>query len=378
LGQSTPTIASGLYSISVITGARTLYAVKTNDVNLYNNGVTLSDALAIQKHVAGSTLLNSPYKIIAADVNNSGTVTIDDVNLITDFVRGNRTSFNGRLWRFIRSNYVFANPKMPFPYDTTRYYPSLYFSLIGQDFIGIKLGDVNDSWNNTIARVGATGQLLLTLPTIGANPEQEILVPVTATQAQDVAAFQFTFGFDATKAEYKGIVAGSLSDVEVVQDKSGALRVLWLGSGNAEVKENDVLFYVKLKVNGATPLSINGAITENEATDINLNRLEVVPVTGSIVMGKVTALSTSKTSIYLTCYPNPFTDETMVTYHLPKASEVSIVLKNALGQEFKHSTTYETEGKHIYKLSRSGLASGTYFLVVTTNGVTQQMKLVIE
>jgi hypothetical protein len=303
-----------------------IYATKTNDVDVLN-GVSSADLLNIQQHVMGTKLLGSPQKVIAADVNNSGTVTIDDVNMLRDFVLGNRKSFNGRLWRFIKSNYVFADPKVPFPYDTTRYYPSLYSSLNSQDFIGIKLGDVNDSWSNTIARVGAAGQLVLSLPTIGANEGQEVLVPITATQAQDVAAFQFTFGFDATKAEYKGIVAGSLSDVEAVQDKSGAIRVLWLGSGNAEVKENDVLFYVKLKVNGATPLSINGAIIENEATDNNLNRLELVPVTGSIVMGKVTALSTSNPSIYLNCYPNPFADETMVTYHLPKASEVSIVLK---------------------------------------------------
>ena len=47
----------------------------------YLNGVSTADLVVIQRHILGQDLLDSPYKIIAADVNNNGSVS--SVDLIT-------------------------------------------------------------------------------------------------------------------------------------------------------------------------------------------------------------------------------------------------------------------------------------------------------
>ena len=42
------------------------------------NGLTAADAIAIQQHVAGTTVLTNPYRLIAADVNHTNAVTAQD------------------------------------------------------------------------------------------------------------------------------------------------------------------------------------------------------------------------------------------------------------------------------------------------------------
>ena len=49
----------------------------------YKNGVSTFDLVLIQKHILGIEKLDSPYKVIAADVNNSESVTAIDLVELT-------------------------------------------------------------------------------------------------------------------------------------------------------------------------------------------------------------------------------------------------------------------------------------------------------
>src|SRR6185436_1668412 len=116
-----------------------------------NNGITSVDVLQIRRHILGMLSLPSPYKIIAADVDGSGTVTTTDILHTRSMILQMTTTFpNGRLWSFVPADYVFADMQNPFPFPTTRTYTNLQQSVTRQDFIGIKLGDVNESWDSTI------------------------------------------------------------------------------------------------------------------------------------------------------------------------------------------------------------------------------------
>ena len=45
----------------------------------YKNGVSTFDLVLIQKHILGIEKLNSPYKVIASDINNDERVTAIDL-----------------------------------------------------------------------------------------------------------------------------------------------------------------------------------------------------------------------------------------------------------------------------------------------------------
>jgi len=150
-GQFDITDSSGNYSLSFFCGSSDTVAPSKNNDVLVSNGVSTADVLLIRAHILNSQMLSTPYKIIAADVNGSGSISTADVLLIRQLILGNRTTFpNGSLWTFVPHNYVFADPLSPFPFPTYRYYNNIASDISGENYIGIRLGDVNGSWNPTI------------------------------------------------------------------------------------------------------------------------------------------------------------------------------------------------------------------------------------
>jgi len=142
--------ADGLYSFTVAQGGSyTVTPSKSNDTTT-NNGITSVDISLIRRHVLGGTPLNSPYKIIAADANNLANVTTGDIPLVRIVVLNNLAKFpptNSRLWEFVSG---FTDEQNPFSFLKTRTYNNLTSNQTEQDFIGVKIGDVNNSWISTI------------------------------------------------------------------------------------------------------------------------------------------------------------------------------------------------------------------------------------
>ncbi len=151
--------ASSLYRFGCIKSGsnNTIRLSKNNDINK-TNGVTTLDLALVQSHVLGKTLLNSPYKLIAADVNGDGLVTTLDVVYLKRLILGLDTTFTKtstgekRLWAFVDSSYQFPDTTNPFPFKDSISYIGLSANKTNQTFIGVKLGDVNWDWNPALAR----------------------------------------------------------------------------------------------------------------------------------------------------------------------------------------------------------------------------------
>jgi hypothetical protein len=113
------------------------------------NGVSTFDVVLITRHILGTQPLSSPYRMIAADVNQSGTITILDLIQIRKLILGVYTHFpNAPSWRFVPAAYPFPVPTNPWQ-ET---FPEVIIfdnldenDVISGDFIGIKIGDVNGS-----------------------------------------------------------------------------------------------------------------------------------------------------------------------------------------------------------------------------------------
>ena len=108
------------------------------------NGVTTIDLALISKHILGLDTLDSPYQKMAADANNSGTITSFDVVELRKLILGLHDSLpNSDAWRFVAKSYVFpVLPKLVPPCLTI-----IDKSASGSNynFIGVKIGDVNNT-----------------------------------------------------------------------------------------------------------------------------------------------------------------------------------------------------------------------------------------
>jgi hypothetical protein len=93
--------------------------------------------------ILGVTPLNSPYKMIAADVNNSRSITTLDLIQLRRWILGVDVKFsNNTSWRFVRRDYVFPNPANPWAEEFPELLNvnDLYGALNNRDFVAVKIG----------------------------------------------------------------------------------------------------------------------------------------------------------------------------------------------------------------------------------------------
>ena len=142
------TDTSGNYSIAVeIGGDYSITPIKNTN---HLNGVTTYDAVLMTRHILNVELLDSPYKIIAADINNSKTVTTFDIVEMRKLILNIYSNYpNNSSWRFVDADYIFPNPINPWAENFPELINlnNLNISYLKGDFIGIKIGDLNGSAN---------------------------------------------------------------------------------------------------------------------------------------------------------------------------------------------------------------------------------------
>jgi len=113
------------------------------------NGVSTFDRVLVAGHVNGTLQLDSPYKIIAADVDKSTVLDGADTLAIQELVTGVIQNFpnNNTSWRFVDANFVFPNPANPFVTGFTEFIniTNVNSNITDLDFIAVKVGDVNGS-----------------------------------------------------------------------------------------------------------------------------------------------------------------------------------------------------------------------------------------
>jgi len=79
------------------------------------NGVTTYDLVLISRHILGWEPFASPYNMIAADANKSGSITTMDILELRKLILGIYDELpNNTSWRFVDKSFVFSNPFNPF------------------------------------------------------------------------------------------------------------------------------------------------------------------------------------------------------------------------------------------------------------------------
>jgi hypothetical protein len=123
------------------------YTIEPSKRTGLSDGVSTLDLVKIQRHILDLAPLESPYRMIAADVNNSKSITASDLVDLRKLILGiyDRFPKQANPWTFVPADYVFADPKEPFYYDRSKQIDQLSGEIADLDFIAIKLGDVNET-----------------------------------------------------------------------------------------------------------------------------------------------------------------------------------------------------------------------------------------
>lgn len=290
------------------------------------NGVSTLDMVLIQKHILGSLPLDSPYKLIAADVNNSQTLSAVDIISLRQVVLGNQADFpNNTSWRFVNKTQEFIDSSNPWPFVETVSLDYLDQEESINHFIAIKIGDVNNSAefnkNLNVANTRSDDPLALSIDNKSFNRGEEVVIPFIVDSDFSLTGMQFTLSYDHTKMEIEGLYSNELeltSNQYSIFEADGQVTLSWHDDSHIDLKTGMRL--INLRFNALTSgiisdldLEIHSVITKAEAYT---NNLEIANIT--LETSNRNSLSTFE--LYQNS-PNPFSDKTIVEFYIEKPSK---------------------------------------------------------
>ena len=341
-------------------------------------GVTAIDLALIQRHILTLQFLDSPYKIIAADVDASNSISAIDLANIQRLILGRTNVFpnNTPSWRFVDAAYQFTNPNNPFAdaFPEDRLVADLRSDVTDVDFIGMKLGDVNGTARGR--QIPIPMDLLIAETIKG----EERTVAFRLKEAQALAAYQFDINFDPGQMQLLEIIPG---DVPGINDNSFAyhhiaeciIPTLWYDpSGNPEglaLNAGQVLFSLKFRAGKDVPelekrvwssgqsmpaLGYNGA-----GQEMNINNIYLDPMNKEVeILPNQYHLEEFR--------PNPFSDQTQMRFSLPEAAVVEIQVSDALGRTVKSIQAPFDAGNHQITIQGSELGTSGWYIVQMRTG----------
>ncbi len=385
---------SGNIYIPVITGVNGSFIFNTCPMNVevvpekdinYLNGVTTYDLVLISKHILGIELLNSPYKIIAADANHSGSITaLDLVKLRALILHIDAELENNKSWRFVSSNYVFPNPNNPFQEVFPEVIDITNSNGDPSNFVALKVGDVNGtaSPNSLLGSDIRTfaGDITLHLQNRKLAKGETFTVDFRADDFKNIEGYQFTLGFEKEAVEFVDVVPNleglSEANFGLTKLEEGKITTSWNNSKGIDLEKNEVLFSMTFKAKStgeiANVFEINSHFTTAEA--YSGSNLYEVKLSNDSNRNNTFA---NNFELYQNS-PNPFEGETTISFYLPKSETVILKIYDMSGRVVSQIELEGREGLNSRKITRADFdATGVFYYQVKTNEKTLTKKMIL-
>ena len=369
-------IANDSYSFNVPSGGNyTVTPLKNND--LHNNGVNIFDLNILLPYIGGDFgQITSPYKLLAADVDLSGQINIFDfievLRVIGDPDPSNGGGFTTvTSWGFADASAVIAippGPAAPASPPTFIAYNNVTTSQTNGDFIGYKYGDVDcnanpESLRGDVVELRNDESLILTTANRAIKAGKTYQLDFTAKAFNAIKAYQFTLNFDKAYLQFFDVSFNENtplnSDYFFTNGKEdGRLTSVWYNINEAEVAPDAVLFSLTFQ-------ALQDAAQLSDLLQISSDITPAVAATWAdrpinVEVSFSDLLNTSPTLAHTTFElhqnrPNPFSDETIISFNLPEQANAQLSIMDISGKIVKvYKGTFQ-QGYNELKIQASDL-----------------------
>jgi hypothetical protein len=381
------TNTSGKYLLNGIPFGNNLKIWAEKDTNP-RNGVSTYDLYLMHRHILGTQPITSPYTLIAADVNASGSITTGDITELRKIILNQQPTFsNNKSWRFVDMAYKFttATPlKEAFP-EFINIQSNVPTTLTKEDFIGIKIGDVSGNAdpnlsvmkNEVLARNGQ--QLSIVTEDRDLKAGETVTIPFRTIGFENIAGLQYTVDFDKAAIQFVGFENGDIKDLNdnnfgFTNISEGAITCAYANVNGHQLTENEMLYSLTFKVLRDTKLSdvlhLNSRITSAEAygTDGNMVNLGLQFNNNAAVAHGFNLFQNQ---------PNPFKGMTKISFELPAASDATLLIHDATGKIMTvYDGSYES-GLNQIQVDLSALPSGVYYYQLRADKNVATKKMIV-
>jgi hypothetical protein len=388
---------SSAQSFSEINGDFQFIDVPSCDVNMVGvekdddllNGISTADLILIQQHILGVAELDTPYKLIAADANNSGSITALDQIALRKAILGVSTFFpNNTSWRFISADYTFETDD-----PLTEDFPEIITvndvvaDNLALNFTGIKVGDVTGDVDPS----GLGGEsvenrnvIALELDNINLEEGQSYRIAFSCADMREIQAYQFGLNYDTEVLAFEGITPGALTNISDehfgVFSKEGTITTSWVGEHDREeIAADEPLFYLDFQAVGNGHLQQALALSSDKLSSEAYNDF-LEPMDIQLLFQDPSSATVD--DVAFTLYqnqPNPFTNQTIIPFRLEEAGLAKLSVYDVAGRMLLSKSGQFDRGYHEWQIQRTDLSGdGLLFYRLETEQGSATLKMLVE
>ncbi len=344
------------------------------------NGVTVLDVYLIERHILGVGVFDSPYKMIAADINNDEKVSGLDLVALRRLILGIHSQYkNNTSWRFVDAQQEFDNILKPWPIKETIDIRDLSINRRSEDFVGVKIGDINGNAipNSTVTARGRSDQAI-SLITRDMNIESgaEFEVQIKSGAAMSLVAYQLTLEHrDADLIEIRSNRM-EITTENYVPISDDIITMSWSQPVETlDISENEILFTLVFRARHELKLSesisISDGITKALAYTKNLEALNI----------ELSFLDEVEVFDLEQNHPNPFDDRTVIGFTLGSPGYATLTIFDATGRVLKIVEQQYGAGRNTIEIKKSDLSGSSpliYYQLESNGQVATRKMLLME
>lgn len=348
----------------------------------YNNGVSTLDLVLIQRHILGFEELDSPYKVIAADINANESVSSSDVVELRKLVLGIIDELpTNTSWRFIDAEQTFADIHNPWPIKEELDLHNVQADVLDNDFIAVKVGDVN---NNAQANLKQEAE------TVTRNvsaiefviAEQQVrkgdLVSVTFRAGADISLHGYQLSMELEGLKLTSLVGQSIAINEnhIGHIRQDLVTMSYHRPVMMEIAKGSELFNMTFFATRSGRLSemidFSSQLTANEAyigRELSISEVKLrsdfdtyQPIANQLYQNE----------------PNPFTSNTIIGFDLIKDGKARLVIQDVTGATIRSIAIDAKRGYNSITIDHNMLgASGVYYYKIDCDGYSETKKMIL-
>jgi hypothetical protein len=166
---------------------------------------------------------------------------------------------------------------------------------------------------------------------------------------------------EAIPSEHPELAGAAIGDAE---SENGSLRISWfsLDGEGLDVDNREAMFtlsFVALQDidNIIDYINLGNKTLLTEAHNSNLERLDISLNVGEVLTTSANEVSISNFELKQNA-PNPFNDQTQISFVLPRSMKAELKITNALGQTVKVISQVFDEGENTVNLTQKELGTG--------------------
>ena len=372
----------GSYAFGPMPMGGSYKVVPTKDKD-YLNGISTLDLIIIQRHILGAAYLDSPYKMIAADINGNDDISAVDLIELRKLILGVYDELpNNTSWRFIDSDFSFIDPFDPwfsqFPEDYD------IFSLDSDmdiDFVGVKIGDVNGSVvanaQSNVIEQRNDNPLVLEIERKSLSPGERGTIKVYSDNYSNQLGWQTTIEYSSEELEILNISGVGLEklnhDNYNISNDNGWLSISYHSITGEHVNSETPLFEIsviaKKDINTGSLFSLSSDVAKSESYGASQSIQGIELNNHSYVEGATRINSVN---------PNPWIEKANIQFDISFSGQVVWKFYDINGRLlFQDNRQYE-QGAHSYEINKSRIdATGVIYIQLITERDIAEYKMLI-